>query len=178
MQQIILCGAISSSTSQQERNSAVNKLSTTVVIPMVQQRSEGEKTDAATQKKLPKEVDKQLEIMYKNGEIELENISLWLRVLGGGKARNEFIKVIKTPKFRQDMITLFEQARNSQKKPDADVCELMKDKETFEKMYSTLKDESKEFSLLHTLLGTRIVKSKFYKSIQQDGHKDLLYRNR
>lgn len=126
-------------------------------------------------KKVPPELDKQLDIIYKNGIADLANMPKWLKALGGNKVKTDFVKIVESDKFKKEMTQIMTEAKAKSKKPNKDVTELLKEPGTINKVFECLKNNTEKFTLLRFIIDSSLVKEKFSSNIYNNQHKYLLY---
>ena len=157
------------------KTTAVNKMDTTPIAPIKMVQNTAEPGDTLDTKPIPKDIDKQLQVIYKTGIADLQNMPFWLKALGGKKAIKDFTKIVENKDFKKKMDEIFQSARDKKNNQNADVIELVRDKDVLDKVFDCLKTHSEKGTLVNALLGLKIVKEKFSENVKNNQHRYLLY---
>lgn len=124
---------------------------------------------------VPKEINKQLEIVFKNSLLEMEDMAKWLKAIGGDKVKNDVRKMFSDQKFCQELINIFNNARKVEGNQNKNVADLVKDHAVLEQVFECFKENAPKKSLLSTILSMSIIKSQFGKMVDKNKHYVLLY---
>lgn len=103
-------------------------------------------------KNVPKEIDKQVDAVYKLGMYVLDNdIPAILKPFTKGIKRDA-AELLEKKELKEQISIIFEKARLKPENADKDIIQLLKDDDAFEEIYDALKTNSKEYKTVNFIL--------------------------
>ena len=165
---------VSATTATSTTNGAnyqVTSKNDTFTVPMVDEK----KSQKKQKQPVPQDVQGQLDIFYKNAKTEVDDLPKWLSIFGTKKLKQDVVKMIDSKDFRTRMNNIFTEARKQKGSGNKDIIELLKEREVFDQVYKSLKDNAPEKSVLKTALGFGFVREKYYKMIKEGKATYMLY---
>lgn len=116
----------------------------------------------------PKNIDKQLDNVFKNAKDKLSNIPFPFSLMGADKIKKDSYKIIDNPDFRSGLNNILESAANEPGNSNKNVIELVRNKDTYKKVLDYIKKSSEGSSTISGILNNPKTESKLYDYINSD----------
>lgn len=107
--------------------------------------------------------ESQLDSICKVAVKQLDNIPFPFNILGGSKIKTDALTLINNSNFRSGVVSILDDARfKSPANADKNVVELVREKDTYNKVFAFVKQSASSSKTLTSILNNKSIESKLY----------------